>query len=87
MSDDIKSGMLSEGDAADRRANESLENVPAASTGEGDTSSARDRADPAAASPALPAADADIEHVSRTATSPSVEAEPEDDPQSPGKAP
>ena len=85
MSDDIKSGMLSEGDANVRGADESFEGVPATRTGEGDTSRARDRADETAVSPA-PAADTDVEHVSRTATSPSVEAEPEDDPQSPGKA-
>ena len=85
MSDDIKSGMLGEGDANVRSADESLENVPATSTGEGDLSGARDLVDPAGASP-RPGLDAYIEHVSRTATSPSVETEPEGDPQSLGKA-
>ena len=92
MSDDIKSAMLSEGDAAIPRSNESLEDLPAASSGEGDVSGALDRVNSAAvpdhdAPSAQPAADTDIEHVSRTATSPSVEAEAEDDPQSPNEAP
>ena len=86
MSDDSKSAMLSEGDASVRRGNESLESVPAASSGEGDVSGAADRTDRDGASTG-PATDTDIEHVSRTATSPSIEAEPEDDPQGPGQAP
>ncbi len=92
MSDDIKSAILSEGDAFVGRTNESVESLPAASGGEGDASGALDRVDSAAvpdgdSSSAQPAADTDtdIEHVSRTATSPSVEAE--GDRQSPNEAP
>jgi len=86
MSDDIRSALLSEGDATVGRTNESLEDVPAASSGEGDVSGARDRADPAGGPAVPPSADTVIEHVSRTATSPSVEAGAEDDPQSPNEA-
>ncbi len=90
MSDDIRPAQLCEGDATVRRGDESVENLPAASTGEGDVSGTVDRVNSAAipdrdGPPAQPA-DADIEHVSRTATSPGVEAEAEDDPQSPNKA-
>ena len=92
MSDEIKSAILSEGDAFVGRTNESVESLPAASSGEGDASGAPDRVNSAAVpdhdSPsAQPAADEDIEHVSRTATSPNVEAEAEDDPQMTGKSP
>ena len=72
MSDDSQSAMLGEGDVTARRANDSLEDLPAASSGEGDLSGAVERAN--------------VERASRTATSPSVEADAEDDPQSPGKA-
>ena len=92
MSDDIKSAILSEGDAFVGRTNEGVESLPAACGGEGDASGALDCVNSAAVpdddSPsAQPAADTDIEHGSRTATSPSVEAEAEGDRQSPNEAP
>ena len=71
MSEDDRSAMPGEGDATARRANESLEDLPAVSSGEGDVTGVVERRD--------------VERASRTATSPSIEADAEDDPQSPGK--
>ncbi len=88
MSDDIKSGMLGEGETTAHRSNESFEDLPTGSNGEGDVSGPRDRVNISSGA-GQPAAetDSDIEHVSRTATNPSVEIEARDDSASPGKAP
>ena len=82
MSDDSRSGMLGEGEATVRSGNESLEDVPASSSGEGDVAGRPDRLNGSDHdNPAAPPADADIEHVSRSATRPSIETEAEADPQ------
>ena len=86
MSDEIKSAMLGEGDATSVRQNDSPDGLPS-SSGEGDTADRSERIGPDAVPPDHdgPAADANIENPSRTATAPSIEAEPDDDPQAPNR--
>ena len=86
MSDDIKPAILSEGDGTPARRNDSVESLPD-SSGEGDAASVFERFNPGAVPPDHdgPAADANIESPSRTATAPSIEAEAGDDPQASGK--
>ena len=69
MSDEIKSAMLGEGDVTSVRPNDSPDGLPS-SSGEGDTAGPSERIGPDTVPPdhGGPAADADIESVSRTAT-------------------
>jgi hypothetical protein len=78
MSDDIKPAVLSEGDGAVPRRNESQE---------GDVTGVFDRLNPGAVPPDHddPNADSNVEAPSRGATSPDIEADPGDDPQAPNK--
>ncbi len=82
MSDDIKPAMLSEGDAAVRRDNESLETLPEG----GEMADLFSRFNPGAVPPDNdgPTQDVNIES-SHEAVSPDIEADAEADPQAPNK--